>query len=117
VFQKGQEEVAHLVQSSAKRWQDYVSFVQVNSDQNPELLSALELDPKQELPALSVEGVINSEVYPMPQDWEIEAENVDSFLQGILEGKATGSIAGQVWLENAGLFGNKRVSDRVRDEL
>lgn len=92
-----------------------MSFVQVDAAQQKELLSALELDPNGGLPALSVEGVVNTEVYPMPQDWLIEKDNIDSFLQGILEGKAAGGKAGQTWLDKFGLVG--KMKKHPKDEL
>ena len=104
--------------SSVKKWSDYMSFVQVRADQNQDLMTALDLDPSADLPLLSVEGVINADVYPMPEDWPVEADNVDAFIEGILKGKASGGKAGQGWLEKAGLIGRKKFQkEKPKDEL
>lgn len=70
---------------------------------------------------MAVEGVINDQVYPMPQDWAIEKDNIDTFLQGILEGKATGGREGQDWTSKFGFAAKKRSSQNeegsAKDEL
>jgi hypothetical protein len=115
LFDEGSASVPDTLETSARRWRDFVSFVHVDANDNPELLSALDLLADGGLPALSVEGVINDQVYPMPQDWDMDSDNVNSFLQGILEGKARGGRDGMSWLQESGLVGSKK--EMVKDEL
>lgn len=89
----------------------------MDATQNADLLAALEIDADSQLPAFSVEGVVNADVYPMPKDWAVESENVDVFVQGILRGKASGGRKGLEWVEKAGLKARAREEEKMRDEL
>ena len=66
-------------------------------------------------PAVTVEGVINDQVYPMPASWEVNPHNVEAFVGGILHGKATGGREGMDWVQKAGLKPN--LKPMRKDEL
>lgn len=87
-----------------KKWAGVVPFVHADATQQSDLAAYLGLDLRGSFPAVTVEGVINDQVYPMPQDWEVEPGNVDAFVGGILHGKAAGGREGsKKWTKAAGL--------------
>lgn len=99
-----------------KAWSGVVPFVHVDANQHSDLATGLGLDISGGFPAVTVEGVINDQVYPMPQEWEVEPGNVDAFVGGILHGKAAGGRDGMKWVKQAGLKAKLR-SNSNKDEL
>ncbi|ETN41532.1 uncharacterized protein HMPREF1541_03468 [Cyphellophora europaea CBS 101466] len=116
VFHDVPMSISRALNPLTKAWAGVVPFVHLDSKQHAEMVLALGLDPNGGFPAVTVEGVINDQVYPMPQDWAVEPENVDAFVGGILHGKATGGRKGMGWVQQAGLKGNHKGRD-VKDEL
>lgn len=95
-----------------------VPFVHVDVNEHPDLVGSLGLRVEDGFPAAVVEGVINDQVYPMPPEWEVEPDNMDAFVGGILHGKAEGGREGMAWVKKAGLTPRlKSGSSGVRDEL
>lgn len=86
-----------------KPWAGVVPFVHVDVNKHPGLAESLDLLPEEGWPAVTVEGVINDKVYPMPGNWVVEPASVEAFVGGILHGKAKGGREGLDWVEKAGI--------------
>jgi hypothetical protein len=103
IFTSMSHSIGNFLNPLQKAWAEVVPFVHVDANEHPHLATSLGLKLEDPYPAVTVEGVINDQVYPMPPSWEVDPHNVEAFVGGILHGKAVGGREGMGWVDKAAL--------------